>query len=241
VYLIVSKIKDSQKEVRLRFEIKDEGIGIPDESINKIFQAFTQVDSSSTRRFGGTGLGLPIVKRLVELMGGRHGVESEVDVGSTFWVELPFKKKEKIDISDISMFEPSGEQAIEKTTDEVMLLVVEDDRVNQAIMTGMLEKLGYRVDITSNGIEALHNLKKSKYDLIFMDCLMSQMDGFETTQIIRELEKKNNTRNPIPIVAITAKAMKDDRQKCLDVGMNEFVTKPILMKDLREALDKFKL
>ncbi len=241
VFLVVKKIEEGKQEVRLRFEIKDQGIGIPEESIGKIFQAFTQVDASSTRRFGGTGLGLPIVKRLVELMGGSHGVESEVEVGSTFWVELPFKKREAIEISELSIYSESEKEKVGKPSEDVMLLVVEDDRVNQAIMTGMLEKLGYNVDITSNGIEALNSLKKSKYDLIFMDCLMSQMDGFETTRIIRELEKKNETKNPIPIVAITAKAMKDDRQKCLDVGMNEFITKPILMKDLKEALIKFNL
>lgn len=241
VCLGISKTNEDEKNIKLRFEVRDEGIGIPEDSINKIFQAFTQADTSSTRRYGGTGLGLPIVKNLVELMRGKLGVDSKVGIGSTFWIELPFKKQEKIQVSDLYIHTPSANIEPSQPIEDRLLLVVEDDLVNQAIMTGMLEKLGYNVDITSNGIEALNNLKQSSYDLIFMDCLMPQMDGFETTRIIRELEQKHNSNQQIPIVAITAKAMKDDRQKCLDAGMNEFITKPILMKDLKEALTKFGL
>lgn len=241
VCLSISKIEESDASLLLRFEIRDEGIGIPEDSIGKIFQAFTQADSSSTRRYGGTGLGLPIVKNLVELMNGKLGVESKVGVGSVFWVILPFTKQEALQVSDLSIYSPPERQEFPSEMKDRKLLVVEDDLVNQAIMTGMLEKLGYKVDITANGIEALNNLKQKSYDLIFMDCLMPQMDGFETTRIIRELESKQESINPVPIVAITAKAMKDDRQKCLDVGMNEFITKPILMNDLKEALHKFGL
>ncbi len=241
VHLNILQESEQEKEIRLRFEIEDEGIGIPKESIEKIFQTFTQADTSSTRKYGGTGLGLPIVKNLVELMGGEVGVESMVGMGSKFWIILPFVKQESIELKDFSIYEPPEEDLKLESRDSCKLLVVEDDQVNQAIMTGMLEKLGYAVDITSNGIEALNNLKKNKYDLIFMDCLMPKMDGFKTTGIIRDLEAKQKSVKTIPIVAITAKAMKDDRKKCLDSGMNEFITKPILMKDLKKALIKFNL
>ncbi|MBU2510926.1 response regulator [bacterium] len=241
VNLSITMVEEGEKHIKLKFEISDQGIGIPNDSINKIFQAFTQADTSSTRRYGGTGLGLPIVKNLVGLMGGEVGVKSKVGVGSQFWVTLPFIKKDSVQIHDLSVYEPLETVSKSKSGKNKKLLVVEDDKVNQAIMTGMLEKLGYDVDITSNGIEALNNLKKNKYDLIFMDCLMPQMDGFETTTIIRKLEKKQHSLSTIPIVAITAKAMKDDRQKCLEIGMDEFITKPILMKDLKNALVKFNL
>ncbi len=241
VCLHIKKIEETDQNITLKFEIQDEGIGIPEDSIDKIFQVFTQGDASSTRRYGGTGLGLPIVKSLVELMKGHLGVDSKVGIGSTFWVVLPFIKQEHIQIEDLSICKPSKKSEPNQKLSNKLLLVVEDDQVNQTIMTGMLEKLGYNVDITSNGIEALNNLKRTNYDLIFMDCLMPQMDGFETTRIIRELEEKQKSYPPIPIVAITAKAMKDDKQKCLDVGMNEFITKPILMKDLKDALTKFDL
>ncbi len=241
VTLNITKVEENDRNIMLRFDINDQGIGIPDDSIKKIFHAFTQADTSSTRRYGGTGLGLPIVKNLVKLMGGKVGVESKVGVGSQFWVVLPFVKQESIRINDLSIYEPEENAPKIKSDENKRLLVVEDDNVNQAIMTGMLEKMGYNVDMTSNGIEALNNLKKNKYDLIFMDCLMPQMDGFETTIIIRKLEDKQNSKSAIPIVAITAKAMKDDKQKCLEIGMNDFITKPILMKDLKDALVKFNL
>jgi signal transduction histidine kinase len=239
--LTITKVSENENDIALKFEIRDQGIGIPEDSIEKVFQAFTQADSSSTRRYGGTGLGLPIVKSLVELMKGTLGVDSKVGVGSTFRIILPFRKQGQIQLTDLSIYTPLQALSDIKPAEDKLLLVVEDDQVNQAIMTGMLEKLGYRVDMTSNGIEALNHLKHTRYDLIFMDCLMPQMDGFETTRIIRELEIKQKSDRSIPIVAITAKAMKDDKQKCLDVGMNEFITKPILMKDLKDALTKFDL
>ncbi len=241
VNISITKTEEGESDIKLRFDISDQGIGIPEDSITKIFQAFTQADASSTRRYGGTGLGLPIVKNLVELMGGEVGVKSKVGIGSQFCVILPFVKQDSIQLENFSIFEPSKTETNTLPDKDKRLLVVEDDKVNQAIMEGMLDKLGYNVDITSNGIEALNALKKNKYDLIFMDCLMPQMDGFETTKIIRELEEKQKAESEIPIVAITAKAMKDDRQRCLEIGMNEFITKPILMKDLKQALVRFKL
>lgn len=193
VSLNITRIKESKRSIRLKFEVKDQGIGIPEESLGTIFDVFTQGDSSSTRRYGGTGLGLPIVKNLVELMGGELGVTSKPGVGSSFWFVLPFVKQEPSGSKNLSQYSEFYSIEKNKSDEKTHLLVVEDDRVNQAIMTGMLEKMGYEVDVTANGLEALNRLKKNRYDLIFMDCLMPQMDGFETTRIIRELEKKRMT------------------------------------------------
>ncbi|MCP4757058.1 MAG: response regulator [Proteobacteria bacterium] len=240
VKLSIIILEVTEDKVNLRFEVSDTGIGIEEKKIPYIFQPFTQADSSSTRRYGGTGLGLPIIKKLVDLMEGELGVSSVVNRGSVFWVRLPFEKQKSFEIETFTLRQPHLDDIKEDQMGQLRLLVVEDDPINQAIMTGMLEKLGYSADITSNGKEALDCLRRSSYDLIFMDCLMPQMDGFEATRIIRKLEEREKSVNRLPIVAITAKAMKEDRVKCIKAGMDGFITKPIMMKDLQKTLDRFK-
>lgn len=375
INLTVNKLKETDDTVDLFFGVSDTGIGISQEKLDVVFQPFSQVDNSTTRKYGGTGLGLTIVKNLVELMGGMISVESEESAGSTFWVTLPFKKQastlpEQNIIPDFSNrkiliinkqnqslefllrqarqwklgceFSVSGEgglkklrqakednlqyQALivdyqlsdsngtrlidlikqeelfplsksivitaiqfDKTKKETQkqgikhclmkpiiqvsslltafldifdikesavpdtvsnkkknrkqslhnLLIVEDDLVNQQVMVGMLQKLGFGVDVASNGLGAIKNCTSKQYDLIFMDCLMPEMDGFEATTKIRSMEDNGSLNGHVPIIAFTAKAMKGDKEQCLKVGMDDYLTKPIKIEDLEYITEKY--
>ncbi len=375
ISITINKLKETDDSVDLFFGVSDTGIGISQEKLDVIFQPFSQVDNSTTRKYGGTGLGLTIVKSLVELMGGMISVESEAGAGSTFWVTLPYKKQKKIKASSLATpdltgyrtliiinhavsqefirkqikqwkadvdFAVSGEEglvmirkanssgnayhciiadyqlpdinglklseiiekeklidlsklivitsiqfddvrkksvkkgikhcllkpivqasvllkalldvlqieesALEETGAEEELfevghnhelLIVEDDPVNQQVIVGMLEKIGFKVDIASDGKEALNACKKKKYSMIFMDCLMPEMDGFEATCEIRNMEKSGELSGHVPIVAFTAKAMKGDRELCLVAGMDDYLTKPIKLEDLQKVTAKY--
>jgi signal transduction histidine kinase len=375
ISLTINKLKETDDTVELFFGVTDSGIGISQEKLDIIFQPFSQVDNSTTRKYGGTGLGLTIVKSLVELMGGMISVESELDKGSTFWVTLPFKKQKKtavdqFEIPDLSNYNilivnshlmsreylrkqlkqwkanvdlaVSGKEGLEKIrqalkinkpyhsviadyqlpdmnalrftgkadkeslmalsrfivitsiqfeevrketskrgirhcllkpivqtsvllkaildvleiqktdvdqpdtsfepakTDQYRkLLIVEDDLVNQQVIVGMLEKLGFKVEVAADGKEALKSCKAKQYDMIFMDCLMPEMDGFETTCEIRNMEKSGELLGHVPIVAFTAKAMKGDRELCLVAGMDDYLTKPIKLEDLQRITEKY--
>ncbi|MCP4757056.1 MAG: response regulator [Proteobacteria bacterium] len=376
INLTVSKLEETEDNIGLLFGVSDTGIGISPAEASDIFQPFTQVDSSATRKFGGTGLGLTIVKRLVELMGGEIWVDSDVNTGSTFWVKLAFKKQEEVttrnrvpnfsglkvlivnnhytsrnflqkqtqewgmicevvedgedgldrlrsadkkgipfdlaivdyqlpDMNGIELAEKILAEATNSPVEVIMitsilfekvkmestklgvahcilkpiiktsvlfdsifsilcaserkkdtikeaefetdnaqkpgrrLLVVEDDVVNQLVIVGMLENLGYAVDVAENGKKALESFLSNSYDLIFMDCLMPEMDGFETTGEIRKFERKSKLAEHVPIIAFTAKAMKGDKEQCLNAGMDNYMTKPITIEDLKVALGNY--
>ncbi|MBU3916944.1 response regulator [bacterium] len=239
IKIVISCVEETEDKIILRFSVSDTGIGISEEKLSNIFQAFTQADSSTTRQYGGTGLGLTITKNFIELMGGTITVKSEVGHGSTFNAIIPFIKQKPSVAELIVEREKQETEFIKANTENVKLLLVEDEKVNQMVMIGMLEHFGLSVDVASNGKEALDMLNENFYEIIFMDCLMPVMDGYETTREIRRIEKMKGISTSVPIIAITAKAMKGEDNRCFEAGMNGFVSKPVLMNELLMILNKF--
>ena len=186
--------------MQLRFAVRDTGIGIAEDQFDSVFDAFTQVDASSTRRHGGSGLGLAIVKELAELMGGRVGVDSQLDQGSTFWFELRLKTRRPSRRRRRRL--RHGEQSRSSIVPPAHILLAEDDAVNQMVVAAMLEKMGCVVDVVDDGEAACGAVAQTRYDLVFMDCHMPVMDGFEATRRIRETARGDDTHTPI--VALTA-------------------------------------
>jgi len=218
--------------VRLRFEVTDTGIGIAEDARERLFEAFSQADASTTRQYGGTGLGLAISKKLVELFGGDIGVRSDVGVGSTFWFTAQFRTGSPTLIST----KPAPVDAVRtQTTEPGLVLVVDDNATNQRIAVRMLEKLGHRADVAASGIEAVDACARMPYDLVLMDCRMPLMDGYEATRTIRAVE---GTGRRTPIVAMTASAMVADRERCLAVGMDDYLSKPVRLTDLADMVDR---
>ncbi len=221
---------ESEDEGRetLRFSVTDTGIGIPKGMQPRLFSAFIQVDSSTTRKFGGTGLGLAISKQLVELMGGQIGLESEEGRGSTFWFTAGFEKGAPVPLPETPVDQPGdapiraagpGSQAA-----SLRILLAEDNKTNQLVAQVLLDKLGCRVDTVGNGREAVEALRLQPYDLVLMDCQMPEMDGFEATREIRRMEGPGRHT---PVIAMTANAMKEDRERCLASGMDDYLSKPV--------------
>ncbi len=219
----------------LRFTVTDTGIGIAPERRDQLFQSFSQLDVSATRKHGGTGLGLAISKHLTEMMGGAIGVESMPGKGSTFWFTAVFEKSPEGD-SRPPAPQPPRRASAEIAPSSVRILLAEDNPVNQKVVLWILEKLGYRADAVANGEEVLHALELIPYDLVLMDCQMPEMDGYEATAQIRGREGRGGHT---PIVAMTAHAMKGDREKCLAAGMDDYVAKPIKPEDLDEVIQRW--
>jgi PAS domain S-box-containing protein len=207
----------------LRVEVEDSGIGIEPERIERLWEAFEQVDNTASRRYEGTGLGLSIVRRLVELMQGRVGADSTPGVGSTFWFEIPL-------ISGALEPPESGAPRMSITNGQGRILVAEDNPINRRVLVKQLQGLGYQVTEARNGLEVLENVGESEYDLILMDCQMPEMDGYSAT---RELRKKGLE---LPILALTAHAMSGERARCLEAGMDDHLTKPLSRDGLAAAL-----
>jgi len=225
----IKKKTKSKNRINIEFEVSDTGIGISDEQLKIIFQAFTQAEYSTTRKFGGTGLGLSIVKNLVELQGGEIFVESEINKGTKFTFVLPFRVGGK---SDNIKKEKSETTMQCHEFENIKILLVEDNPINQELTIDTIKSWNNNISIekAENGIVAMELLKKNNYSLIFMDIQMPLMDGIETTRQIREGHIKG--KENIPIIAMTAYALKDEKDKCFAVGMNDYLAKPFNPDDL---------
>lgn len=213
----------------LRFEVIDTGIGFDQETRDYLFQPFVQADASTFRRFGGTGLGLSICRALASVMGGEVGVNSTPGKGSAFWVELPFEQRPDVIVTAGGEFPLTFPDVLPVS----QVLLVEDNAVSQLVATEMLKRLNCEVDVAENGFEAIESIRRKDYHLLFMDCEMPLMDGFEASRRIRASECGDEH---IPIIAMTAAAQKRDRQMCLDAGMDDYISKPVHLNDFRQKL-----
>ncbi len=234
----IKKINELSQHFVLGIEVIDEGIGIKSEDQEFIFEAFEQADSSFTRKFKGTGLGLTICKQLAKNMGGDIGVKSELGRGSTFWFTVAFEKIDKQFLADESQL-PDNYRLNHKDVDSIKVLVVEDNPVNQLITIKMLEKFGLKVNAVNDGQEALNILRNIQYDIILMDCQMPVVDGYTATLTIREMEKLGHPRTPI--VAITAYDDEENRVKCKQVGMDDYLSKPLQLLELENVITRWVL
>jgi PAS domain S-box-containing protein len=232
VALRVLMVDDNPNSISLRFEVQDSGIGIAVEDQRRIFEVFEQADGSSTRKFGGTGLGLTICKRLVQLMGGEIHVDSKVGVGSTFWFVVRLEKVGELLPALPVLAALTARRQLKERHDGAYILVAEDDPLNREVVQGLLEEAGLIVQLAEDGATAVAMAKRTIYDLILMDLQMPVMDGLEATRLIRK-----SSHNPdVPIIALTANVFPEDEARCRDAGMNDFIGRPVESEVLFKAL-----
>jgi signal transduction histidine kinase/CheY-like chemotaxis protein len=217
-------------DVLVRFTVSDTGIGMTPEQQARLFNAFEQADNSTTRNYGGTGLGLVICKRLAEMMGGDVGVESQPGVGSRFWVTARLGKGHKDLTQAVQTSNHLTERELRQNFGGVRVLLAEDNPINQEVALGILQEVGLNADLAENGARAVAMAATGKYALILMDMQMPEMDGVEATRRIRA------AGNQVPIIAMTANAFSDDRERCLTAGMDDFVAKPVVPEQLFSTL-----
>jgi PAS domain S-box-containing protein len=232
VSIDVQLMERREQQVVLRVAVRDTGIGIPQQRLAQLFKPFMQVDASTTRKFGGTGLGLSITRRLVELMGGEMGVESALGKGSIFWFTLRLLIAETQWHATTTLPPPQ----LNPRARRHLILVAEDNVVNQKVALATLSKLGYAAEVVGSGIDAVTQWRSGRFDLILMDCQMPQLDGYQATREIRRLEANGQH---IPILALTAHAMKGAETECADAGMDGHLTKPLDRKELHTTLTRF--
>lgn len=245
ITVTVSLEAETEDSVNLTYSIKDTGIGISKEELDRLFKAFSQADTSSNRKYGGTGLGLVICENLVHMMDGNIRVVSEKGLGSNFIFNIVLKKNNETIVplsiepnSDASKkLNPTNSFNIDPINRVYSILLAEDNEVNTKFFVKLLKMKGLECDLAENGEDALLAYEKKHYDLIFMDCQMPVMDGYETTRRIRSLEY--NQKKHTVIVALTAYAMAEDKTKCLEAGMDEFLNKPINLQKLEQILQKY--
>ena len=233
--IIRSMTTDNTNEVR--FEIHDTGIGISESTLSRLFEPFVQADGATSRRFGGSGLGLSISKKLVQLMGGTMGATSLFGKGSCFWFTLPLIKSENVLSNNRVVIEAAKAQ--QPNYQDKKVLVVEDNKINQKVIVAKLRKYNIEPDVVENGLLALDKLAQGHYDLIFMDCHMPVMDGYTATRELRLMESQKNIARQT-VIALTANALEGEREICLAAGMDDYISKPIITSQLTALLvDKF--
>ncbi len=249
---------DQMGVVVLRFAVKDTGIGIAEATCAKVFEPFTQVDGSATRSYDGLGMGLAICRQIAYLMGGDIGVESKVGSGSTFWFTAMFEKQLEecmaTEVTDATAALPAPREPEHPLSEEAApsasaggvtviphssrILLVEDNAINRKVALSLLAKLGYTADVAEDGQEAVKALESGDYDLVLMDCLMPNMDGLAATAVIRDPDSAVRNHD-VPIVAVTANVLDNDREQCLKVGMNDYIPKPLKKDVLGNALTRW--
>jgi PAS domain S-box-containing protein len=226
VTVSVKKVDENKSSYTLKFSVQDTGIGIPASKIDAIFERFTQANTETTRKFGGTGLGLSIAKNLVELQGGEMHLTSELSKGSEFWFELSYKKVDTLTI------EPLKKSFIpKKLLNNIKILLCEDNVLNQKLAKKVITKFGFDVEIAENGKVGIEKLQKEKYDIVLMDLQMPEMDGYQAVLSIR-----NELNLQVPIIAMTAHSLVGEKEKCLEIGMNDYIGKPFSQEELYAKL-----
>ncbi len=230
---ILVQNNDNDGSDYLKFLICDTGDGIPKDKVKELFQAFSQIDESSVRKAGGTGLGLSICKSIAEIMGGEIGVESEVGKGSVFWFSIPLNISSDEDLQIICDKQAKYKEGLTKLKYNASILLVDDVEVNRFVVTEILEGYGCTTDQAENGKIAIDKAKKGSYDLIFMDCQMPVIDGFQAAKEVRKFNKN------IPIIALTANVLAAEKDKCLSSGMNDFIPKPVTRECFAPIFDKW--
>ena len=237
VSLSVQRVPDGEP-YQLRFAVQDTGVGIPEQHRTTIFDAFDQADASNSRRHGGTGLGLTISKELIELMGGQIGFVSEIGRGTTFHFEIPFAPSRSAAGAEP---QATGTRSNALPRLQGRALLAEDNPVNQLVAKLMLEQIGVQVRMVDNGRQALQAVEEEDFDIVLMDCQMPEMDGYEATGRIREAETKRGVpaHERLPVIAVTASAVKGDRERCIDAGMDEYLPKPFHQAELHALLSRW--
>ncbi|MGD9826019.1 ATP-binding protein [Desulfobacter sp.] len=247
----VQTLEEKNAFTKVGFAVKDTGIGMEKDVCDRLFKPFTQADESTTREFGGTGLGLAISKQLVELMGGRISCESRSGIGSEFMFQLELEKVSQESVapvkfsSETDSIMPNPVVYDRRSEIEVLpekaplVLVVEDNTINQEVSSGILKNLGCRVDLAPNGEKALAAVKDKSYDIIFMDCQMPVMDGYDTTRRIRAMGSISRSGGELPVIALTAHALAGDRVKCIKAGMDDHLAKPFSKFQMATVLSRW--
>lgn len=227
ITISVKKIEEIKGTYKLRFSVKDTGIGIPQEKLDTIFDRFTQAEESTTRRFGGTGLGLNIVKQLIELQNGEIHVKSRFGTGSEFYFIMDFKKTdtkpEVYQESQTTLLQPK----------KLVVLLCEDNILNQKLAKSVIDEFGFDLDIANNGQEGIEMFTQKQYDLVLMDLQMPVKDGYQTTEYLR-----NELKSDVPIIAMTAHSLVGEQQKCYNIGMNGYVPKPFKQAELLAEINR---
>ena len=236
VSINVKLLKKEKNNLKIEFSVEDTGIGISKEKIAYLFESYSQAEKSTARRHGGTGLGLTISKKLVEMMDGTIEVESEIGKGSKFYFIIELKQGKTLKATEKSSIKNLETEKKKTSSKQLSILIVEDQLINRKIIFQLLKRKGHKITSAENGKIALEKAKSEKFDMIFMDIQMPEMDGLEATKLIRKFEKDNKTHTPI--IAMTAHAMKGDKEVCLAAGMNHYITKPINPAELYSVIEK---